>query len=119
VTSVTSCDKSHQIPQAEAEADTDRERESVTSQEFEKAWTRWKLHSLDKGKHVQGISEETQLMQLAQAYPDESDRIAAIEHAIGKNWANINLGADHRKPPPETNSRNGRRKAPTFEELGL
>jgi hypothetical protein len=94
-----------------------REREDA-GKEFSKSWTRWKLHSLDKGKSINGISEETQLMQLAQAYPDVDDRIAAIEYAIGKNWANINLGGDHNRPPPETRS-NGRRQKTTFEEVGL
>ena len=94
-----------------------REREDA-NQEFETAWIRWKLHSLDKGKSINGISEETQLMQLAQAYPEVADRIAAIEYAIGKNWANVNLGGDHNRPPPETRS-NGRRQKTTFEEVGL
>lgn len=94
-----------------------RERE-VASEEFEKAWTRWKLHSLDKGKSVHGISEEMQLMQLHQAYPEESERIKAIEYAIGKNWANINLGGDHNRAPPET-KQNGRRQKTTFEDVGL
>jgi hypothetical protein len=94
-----------------------REREDA-SKEFETAWTRWKMHSLDKGKSINGISEETQLMQLAQAYPDVADRIAAIEYAILKNWANVNLGGDHNRPPPETRS-HGRKQKTTFEEVGL
>lgn len=61
------------------------------------AWTKWKLHSMEKGKTVNEISEESQLLKLAQAYPDEADRVAAIEHAIEKNWANVNLSGDHRR----------------------
>lgn len=95
----------------------DRER-GVTSEDFEKVWVRWKLHSLDKGKAVHGISEETQLMQLCQAYPDESDRIKAIEYSIGKNWASINLSGDHKRPLPDTRA-NGRKQKSTFEELGI
>lgn len=94
-----------------------REREGA-SEDFEKVWVRWKLHSLDKGKAVHGISEETQLMQLYQAYPEESDRIKAIEYSIGKNWASINLGGDHKRPPTETRS-NGRKSKSSFAELGL
>lgn len=94
-----------------------REREGA-SEDFEKVWVRWKLHSLDKGKAVHGISEETQLMQLFQAYPDESDRIKAIEYSIGKNWASINLGGDHKRPLPDTRG-NGRKQKSTFEELGI
>lgn len=95
----------------------ERERDRA-SQEFQKTWNRWKMHSLDKGKAINGISEEMQLMKLCQAYPDESEQIAAIEHAIGMNWANINLGGDHNRAPPETKP-NGRRQKTTFEEVGL
>jgi len=108
------------LPEKRREAKS-KERESggcPWGEEFGSAWTRWKLHSLDKGKLVSGISEETQLMQLAQAYPDMADRIAAIEHAIGRNWANVNLSGDHKRPDIEV-KKNGRKQKESFEELGI
>ncbi len=81
----------------------DKERESAIpfletrSTQFLEAWQRWRLHSMDKGKTIHGTTEDSQLQKLTGAYPDESDAIAAIDHAIVKNWANINLGGDHKR----------------------
>jgi hypothetical protein len=86
------------------------------SEEFIAAWNRWKLHSIDKGKPINSTSEIEQLYQLGSAYPEESDRIAAIVHAIGKNWSNINLGGDH-KPRQETRHVNGHAGKKTSKEI--
>ena len=90
-------------PEKRREEKSIREREKGENQNINlsdsmnAAWTKWKLHSMEKGKTVNEISEESQLLKLAQAYPDEADRVAAIEHAIEKNWANVNLSGDHRR----------------------
>ena len=91
------------LPEKRREEKSIREREEAEnlvinlSNSMQLAWTRWKLHSMDKGKTVNEISEQSQLMKLTQAYPDEADRVAAIEHAIEKNWANVNLSGDHKR----------------------
>lgn len=91
------------LPEKRREEKSIREREKGENQNINlsdsmnAAWTKWKLHSMEKGKTVNEISEESQLLKLAQAYPDEADRVAAIEHAIEKNWANVNLSGDHRR----------------------
>jgi len=90
-------------PEKRREEKSIREREEAEnlvinlSNAMQAAWTKWKLHSMDKGKTVNEISEQSQLMKLTQAYPDEADRVAAIEHAIEKNWANVNLSGDHKR----------------------
>ena len=91
------------LPEKRREEKSIREREEAEnlaiklSDAMQAAWTKWKLHSMDKGKTVNEISEQSQLMKLTQAYPDEADRVAAIEHAIEKNWANVNLSGDHKR----------------------
>lgn len=67
------------------------------STQFLEAWQRWKLHSMDKGKPVRGLSEESQLQKLTGAYPEELEAIAAINHSIANNWANINFTNDHNR----------------------
>jgi hypothetical protein len=82
------------------------ENEIVLSEDLEAAWKRWKNHSSDKGKVINAVSEQTQLLKLCQAYPNDGDRVLAIEHAIVRNWANINLGGDHSKPDVQIGSGN-------------
>ena len=107
------------LPEKRREEKSIREREEAEnlvinlSNSMQSAWTKWKLHSMDKGKTVNEISEQSQLMKLAQAYPDEVDRVAAIEHAIEKNWANVNLSGDHRRvdaPRPAAGKRDSESK---------
>jgi hypothetical protein len=89
------------LPEKRREEKNIREREVHAerkfSPEFEEAWKRWRQHSADKGKPINSMSEETQLIQLFQAYPKESEAIKAIMHAIAKNWANVNLRNDHNR----------------------
>lgn len=89
------------LPEKRREEKSIREREvepkSKFSDSFWKAWNRWKNHCIEKGKPIRATSEETQLMSLFGAYPNEVDAIAAIEHAITKNWSNVNLGGDHKR----------------------
>jgi len=82
------------------------------SEEFIAAWQRWKLHSIDKGKPINAISEEQQLMKLGSAYPDEADSIAAILHSIEMNWRNINTTGDHKRArdPTPSGGHNGHKK---------
>ena len=107
------------LPEKRREEKSIREREEAEnlvinlSNAMQAAWTKWKLHSMDKGKTVNEISEQSQLMKLAQAYPDEVDRVAAIEHAIVNNWSNVNLSGDHRRvdaPRPAAGKRDSESK---------
>ena len=64
---------------------------------FLEAWERWKMHSREKGKPINGMSEETQLKSLTSAYPEEAEAINAIYFSIDKNWANLDLKNSHRQ----------------------
>ena len=62
--------------------------------EFLKSWERWKAHSLENGKRVSGIAEETQLQRLFSALPNEADAIKAIEFSIERNARNLITNGD-------------------------
>ena len=62
--------------------------------EFLKSWERWKSHSLENGKRVSGIAEETQLQRLLAALPNEADAIKAIEFSIERNARNLITNGD-------------------------
>jgi hypothetical protein len=70
---------------------------------------------MDKGKTVHGVSEESQLQMLTGAYPDEADAIAAINFAITKNWANVNLTGNHKQV--DLPNRNGKPKQSNQDKL--
>jgi hypothetical protein len=72
---------------------------------FLDAWNRWKIHSREKGKTINAMSEQTQLQSLFGAYPLEAEAINAIDFSITNNWANIDLKNSHARKdtgPPAT-----------------
>jgi len=87
-----------------------RERETgeipfleTRSTSFLEAWSRWKIHSREKGKPINGMSEETQLKSLFSAYPEEAEAINAIDFSIKGNWANIDLKNSHNQKDDKPN----------------
>ena len=87
------------------------EGENRFSETFQTAWDRWKLHCIDKGKPINSVSEEMQLMNLFAAYPDETEAIKAINHSITQNWANINKTNDHNRAREPSKATSGRKTA--------
>lgn len=94
------------LPEKRREEKNTKERETgenripfleTRSTLFLEAWERWKMHSREKGKPINGMSEETQLKSLFSAYPSEDEAINAIDFTIDKNWANLDLKSSHNR----------------------
>jgi len=98
------------LPEKRREEKSIRERETgeipfleTRSTSFLEAWSRWKIHSREKGKPINGMSEETQLKSLFSAYPEEAEAINAIDFSIKGNWANLDLKNSHKQQDDKPN----------------
>jgi hypothetical protein len=113
------------LPEKRREEKSIRERETgenripfleTRSTLFLEAWKRWKVHSREKGKPINGMSEEAQLKSLFAAYPEEVEAINAIYFSIDKNWANLDLKNSHNRKDDKP-ERKGKTNDDKFESI--